>query len=288
MRPETSDEWGIKDLQNCILNITKYIHEFCSDNQIEYCLMGGSALGAIRHQGFIPWDDDMDLFMTPNEYLKFRKCFNEKGDHSKYYLQELGESKGKVVYAKLRLNNSSFIEDAVADFDIHHGVYVDIMIQHHFPDGRFRRLWMVIWQSYLEVKSLANRKYLKRGRLFYYALRPLSWVPKRFLLDFALSQIWRYKDLDCNNYFHFYISQPLFRSIYPKDIFESYVTVNFETIQLNVPVGVRKYLEIMFGDYMKVPNTDTIKWHQHTHTWSSGISFEKRGKGIYEAERYLW
>lgn len=288
MRPEVNDDWGVKELQNCILNIAKYIHIFCEENGIKYCIMGGTALGAVRHGGFIPWDDDIDIFMTPNEYVKFRNAFEAKGDKVHYYLQELGESKGKVVYAKLRLNDSTFIEEAVEDYDIHHGVFVDIMIQHVFPDNWFSQKWMIFWQTYLEIKSFANKTYKKRGLLYYYALKPLSWFPKRFLLDFSLNQIWRYKDKDCKNYFHYYIGYPLKKSIYPKNIFSEYELTDFETIKLRVPKGVKEYLKIMFGDYMKIPDIERIKWTQHTNKWSPDQPFEKKGKGIYEAERYLW
>lgn len=288
MRPEIPDDWGIKELQNCILNIAKYIHDFCEENKIQYCIMGGTALGAVRHGGFIPWDDDLDIFMTPNEYVKFRDAFNQRGDKDNFYLQELGESKGKTVYAKLRLNRSYFYEDATEEYDIHHGVYVDIMIQHHYPDSRIARGWMVFWQAYLEIKSLANRTYKKRGLLFYYALKPLSWLPKRFLLEFALTQVWRYRNTSCANFFHYYISLPLFRSIYPRAIFDSYKLMDFETIQLKAPIGVNDYLKIMFGDYMRIPDLEKIRWHQHTNKWSSERDFIRKGKGTFEAEKYLW
>ena len=288
MRSDVNDDWGLKELQNCILNIAKYLHDFCEENKIDYCIMGGTALGAVRHGGFIPWDDDLDVFMTPNNYLKFRNVFNEKGNKEDFYLQELGESNGKVVYAKLRLNNSSFIEEALEQYDIHHGVFVDIMIQHHYPDGFLRRGKMLFWQNYLELKSFANRTYKKRGLLFYYFLKPLSWLPKRFLLEYALKQVWKYKDVDCQYYFHYYIGHPLKMSVYPKECFSSYELVNFETIKLRAPHGVKEYLSIMFGDYMKIPDLNTIRWHQHTHNWSPNTSFEIKGEGTFEAERYLW
>ena len=75
---QREDLWGYMKLQNCILHIAKYIDEVCEASNIEYCLMGGSALGAVRHKGFIPWDDDLDIFMTPNNYEKFRKVHNNK------------------------------------------------------------------------------------------------------------------------------------------------------------------------------------------------------------------
>ena len=68
MRDGLSDSYGILELQDKILEIAKYIHDFCEEHDIDYCLMGGSALGAKRHGGFIPWDDDLDIFMTPDNY----------------------------------------------------------------------------------------------------------------------------------------------------------------------------------------------------------------------------
>lgn len=288
MRPEIPDEWGIKTLQNCILNIACYIDEFCNRHNIDYCIMGGSALGAVRHGGFIPWDDDMDIFMTPQNYLKFAEAFKKHGDSSTYYLQELGKSGEKVVYAKLRLNNSSFKESIYANMDIHHGVYVDIMIQHVLPDSAISRYWMVGWQAYLELKALANRNYLKRGKLVNTLLKPLKWLPKRFLLDFALKQVWRYKDYSTSNYFHYYISQPLRRSIYPKKCLEKYEYIDFETIRLRIPKDVRQYLGILFGDYMRIPDLNKIKWAQHVEEWSVEKAFEKVGEGKFKDEKYLW
>ena len=58
----------IKDLQKKILEITLYLDHFCKEHQIQYYLMGGSALGALRHNGFIPWDDDLDVFMKIDNY----------------------------------------------------------------------------------------------------------------------------------------------------------------------------------------------------------------------------
>ena len=206
MRPEIKDEWGIKDLQNCILNIAKYIHDFCEENNIQYCIMGGTALGAVRHGGFIPWDDDIDLFMTASEYAKFRKCFKEKGDHERFYLQEKG-SAGEITYsAKLRMNGTTFIEDMTKDWDIHQGIFVDIMILRNYPKNFFSQKWFILWENYLYLKSAANLNYQRRGKLVSILLTPIKILPKRFLWEYALNQSRKYKNEECDCFFHYYIS----------------------------------------------------------------------------------
>ena len=67
MRPGVEDEYGILKLQNIILNIMKYIHDLCEKHQIEYYIIGGTALGAVRHGGCIPWDDDLDIAISEQE-----------------------------------------------------------------------------------------------------------------------------------------------------------------------------------------------------------------------------
>ena len=71
MREGLEDSYGILKLQNIILNIMKYIDELCEKHQIEYYIIGGTALGAVRHGGFIPWDDDLDIAMTRDNYERF-------------------------------------------------------------------------------------------------------------------------------------------------------------------------------------------------------------------------
>ena len=70
-------DYSIHELQECILSVMKDVDRFCKKNKIQYYLMGGSALGAMRHRGFIPWDDDLDIFMTYDNYQKFIKDFGQ-------------------------------------------------------------------------------------------------------------------------------------------------------------------------------------------------------------------
>lgn len=287
MSDSSNDEWGILKLQNCILNIAQYVDEFCSNNGIEYYLMGGSALGAVRHKGFIPWDDDLDIFMTLNNYEKFKSAFLINGDKENYYLHELGAKNGRLTYAKIRMNKSTLIEEVVSDMDLHHGVFIDIFILHNCPKAIFQRYWQYVWCRYLVVKSLANRKNIRGSKMRKLILLLFRLFPKRFLLGFSLKQIFKYRDAESDDYCHFLGRASLSKGIYKKDLFGVPKRVDFETIQLNVPCKVEQYLRDRFGDYMKIPCLDEIKYYQHATEWCVDKPFTPRKSGTFSDEKYL-
>lgn len=284
MRASVPDDYGIKDLQNVILNIAQYIHEFCEANNIQYCLMGGSALGAKRHGGFIPWDDDLDVFMTPDNYEKFRSTFNKCGDKENFYLQELGASNGKVITAKVRLNNSYYEEELLKGWNIHQGVYVDIFILHTCPDNSLKKYWQYIWAKYLIVKGLANKEYRRRGNTVYYLMKLMKILPKRFLLNFGLNQVYRYRNEE-SKYFCNFLGKALMKNgVYLRSDFEQVKKVPFETIELYVAKGLENFLTNRFGDYMKIPSAERIKYEQHASTWN----LDKRNYSNRSDEKYLF
>ena len=278
MRQDTPDDWGIKELQNVILNIAYDIDQFCQKHNITYRLMGGSALGAKRHGGFIPWDDDLDVFMTPDEYEQFREAFNKYGDKEKYYLQELGASKGKVITAKVRLNNSYFEEEIIKDWHVHQGVYVDIFILHTCPNNMLLRRWQYIWAKYVIVKGLANKEYKRRGGAVYFMLKCMKILPKRFLLNFGLNQVYAFRhqktDFYCN-----YLGKALMKNgTYKYEHFSTVKRVPFETIEMNVAGGLEQFLTDRFGDYMKAPSMERIKYEQHASKWALGEQYQYEDK----------
>lgn len=268
MRKDTEDSYELKELQNVILNIAAYVDKLCVEHDINYRLMGGSALGAKRHGGFIPWDDDLDIFMTPAEYESFREVFNKYGDKEHYSLQELGAANGRVITAKVRLNNSYYEEEIIKGWKIHHGVYIDIFILHTCPDNRMAQRWQYFWAKYLIVKGLANKPYKRRGGMAGLAVKCAKVLPKRFLLNYGLKQVYRWRDRR-TEYFCNFLGKALFKNgKYRYDDFAESKRVPFETISLNVASGLERFLTDRFGDYMKPPSAERIKYEQHASTWN--------------------
>lgn len=279
------DTWGFMELQNCILYIAKYIDKVCEENGIEYCLMGGSALGAVRHKGFIPWDDDLDIFMTPDNYEQFRKVHSNKGG---FYLQEWGADDGKVAMAKVRLDKSTYIEELFSKWDMHQGVYVDIFILHSCPDNKFKRYWQYFWAKYIVTKGVANRGLNERGGLKGLLIRVANLFPKRFLIGYALNQVYRFRNEKSEFLCHFMGRALLKTGLYKREYFNKIKKVKFEETELYVPARVEEYLSDRWGDYMKLPSMEEIKKYQHCWKWSVTEYFQGyKQEANYKDEKYL-
>lgn len=119
----------LRKLQLIEFNILEDFKKICADNNLHYFLIGGTLLGAVRHGGFIPWDDDIDIGMERNEYNKFINIWKNKYQYEqkKYYLQckEIDE-RTPLPYAKMRLNGTLFVEKETETSSLHKGIFIDI------------------------------------------------------------------------------------------------------------------------------------------------------------------
>ena len=274
MRNDTPDEWGIKKLQEKILEIAVYVDAFCDENGIEYCLMGGSALGAVRHGGFIPWDDDLDFFMTPDNYEKFVRLFEEKGDKNKFFLEPFGHIDNMITLGKVRAKNTTYIEDSLTDYQVSHNVYLDIFILHTCPDNALQRYHQYIWAKYIIAKAQSVRDISRYGFALRTALRILKCFPRLFLIKYALKQVYKYRNKKTELYCNYLGKAKYKKGTYKREWFEGTKRVPFENVTLCVPIGIEEFLKERFGDYMKIPNIEQIRREQHAGIWDVDKNFD--------------
>ena len=155
---------AVRAVQEKILETMKFIDKLCREHGIVYYIMGGTALGAVRHGGFIPWDDDLDIFMTPDQYQKFKLVF-EKVNSQQFVIQEWRTDSKYLEYAKVRMNGTTFIEEHFKDRkNMHHGIYVDIMILHKVPENKFVQKLVYLESKFVTLYGLSQRKWVPKSK----------------------------------------------------------------------------------------------------------------------------
>ena len=244
----------IQDVQKRILEIMEYIDIQCRNNGIEYYIMGGTALGAVRHGGFIPWDDDLDIFMTPQEYRKFKAVF-EKAASDKFVLQEWSTVEGYLEYAKVRMNGTTFIEDGLKDRrDLHHGIYVDIMILHKVPDNKFIQKCVFYASKFVTLYGLSQRNWKPKTKSQAMVLNLSKLLPRTLLAKLCYRLIYKYDGLQDGYKYCYWITPAGFRQgLFEPYFFSDTVEIPFEHTTLYGSRYIKEYLKYRYGDYMALP-----------------------------------
>jgi lipopolysaccharide cholinephosphotransferase len=243
----------VKHLQDIILLIGKDIDALCRKHNIEYYLFGGSALGAKRHQGFIPWDDDLDLVMTPSNYYRFLELCKTELDSNKYYIQE-GLKDWPEDYSKIKLRGT--IIDEFGEWtttDDKKGIYVDVFRLDNGAPTTLGRYWQFFCGKFWLSHLLDKKGYKAKG-----TARILMTLCSKTLSIRPLESFFHHQYLKYNNKKTSYYADILGRTRWhnafiPKEIYGKPTYVKFEDTMLPVQQDVHGYLTIAFGDYMQLP-----------------------------------
>ena len=156
----------IQALHSKLLEMISDINEFCSVHNIDYVLSGGNVIGAARHKGFIPWDDDLDIQMPRESYDRFLKLFQNNG---KYFLQR-DTVDYPMQFSKLRANCTTFIEDIPYRKryrNIHQGIFIDIFPVDKVSKNKNKAKMQALFANILIAQSLFLRGYPKNHKSFF-------------------------------------------------------------------------------------------------------------------------
>lgn len=260
----------VKDVQNKILEIMKYVDRLCRENGIVYYIMGGTALGAVRHGGFIPWDDDLDIFMTPAEYAKFKAVF-ERENSGRFVIQEWKTTENYLEYAKVRMNGTTLIERHFKDRrDMHHGIWLDIMILHKVPKNRLTQKIVYFKSKFVTLYALSQRGWKPKTKGQRFALSLLKILPCKWLAKRFYKHIYKYDGWTENYQYCYWITPAKFRSgIFDASFFEEPVDVPFEDTVLLGSAHIKEYLAYRYGDYMKLPSEAQQKAAVHAYIFDT-------------------
>lgn len=261
---------SVRAVQGKILETMKFIDNLCREHGIVYYIMGGTALGAVRHGGFIPWDDDLDIFMTPDQYEIFKAVFDEYNS-SAYILQEWRTDKKYLEYAKVRMNGTTFIEENFKDrTDMHHGIYVDIMILHKVPENNMLQKMVYYESKFVTLYGLSQRNWKPKSKSQEFVLKSLKFLPCKLMARIAYSHIYVYDNRKDNFKYCYWITPAKFRNgLFDKTFFEKPVDVPFEDTKLLGSEKIKEYLTYRYGDYMKLPSEEQRKAAVHAYVFDT-------------------
>ena len=266
----------VKEVQGKILEIMKYIDALCRKHGITYYIMGGTALGAVRHGGFIPWDDDLDIFMAPSEYAKFKRVF-EAENSPLFVLQEWRTTPDYLEYAKVRMNGTTFIEEVFKDRkDIHQGIYVDIMILHKVPESRLIQRLVYLESKFVTLYALSQRNWNPKTKAQAVVLKSLRFMPCKLMAKCFYRRIYKYDDRKSNFKYCYWITPAKFRNgLFDASFFSDSVDIPFEDTVLLGSAKIKEYLAYRYGDYMKLPSKEAQKAAVHAMVFDVNTDYQE-------------
>ena len=272
LRELTSEE--LNQLHYCLIRILKDFIFICNKYNLRYTLGGGSVLGATRHQGFIPWDDDLDINMPRSDYEKFKKIFSQELS-SEYELRVPNSQYGSsTLFMKLLKKDTLYKQQFTYDESIPAYIWVDIFPFDNVPENKIIRIikgfisevmaYSFVSRFIYEHRNEATDKYYGHMRNFWiYKARLFiaRCIPVHFkkLYDFFDRFVRTKKNssmLTCATGRKHYLGECI-----GARYFSGAEDGIFEGIDVKLPYRYKEYLKQLYGDYMKIPPVEKREHH---------------------------
>lgn len=257
-----------EERKDILLEIMDEIDRFCNEFELNYYLAYGSLIGAVRHNGFIPWDDDIDIVMFRNDYEKFLKMFNESRSDSYKVVSMHNEYKFDLAFAKVCDMRTKIIDGGEDPADI--GVNIDIFpIDYGSSDlKQVKKLLHKVRFLKLMVKAKSSKKRDDRRlveKILITAVKPIS---RHKLLVCINSMIQAYKAKEDSAYCANMTTLPYGdREIVRTEWFRERIKVSFENRLYYAPKNYNAILNHIYGEYMKLPPEEKRVAHTNIAYW---------------------
>lgn len=247
------------------LELLTYFDQVCRENNIKYSLTGGTLLGAVRHGGFIPWDDDVDVFLTRPEYEKLEDVFDDKKRF--VFVNRNKDPNFNYVFGRL-VDTKTLIVESPNTVSSGKGIFLDICIVDGLPNNPIRRKLHIAYMRILvrarraTIHNPSGKSYRRRG--------PIFLLLKKLLRKFTSYQFWNRRIMKVMKKYAFessefvgnFTSQYGRRELLHKNVFASYIDVPFENYKFMICEGYDEYLTNIYGsNYMVFPPKSKRKGH---------------------------
>ncbi len=271
-----SEKVNLRDIQNAALEILIVFAKLCDEHGLNYYISGGTYLGAVRHKGFIPWDDDVDVAMPRRDYNEFLNIADQYLPES-MQLVHYKKKKGTIHYSAKIEDNRYQLVDHTASIPRTVNLWIDIFPLDGLPENALVRKVHSFHLLYLRAmfkyslfdkivnQSNRNRPWYERLLIDFGKVVKLEKImnPDRCMekLDYALSKYDFYESKLVMNFMGSY----KFKSVMDREsIYADGALYEFEGVLLNGPANYDAYLSQIYGDYMTLPPENERNWHQTT------------------------
>ena len=244
-----------EDVKAISIDLLQRVHDFCKKNNIRYSLAYGTLLGAVRHKGFIPWDDDIDILMLRPDYEKFISTFNNSSDGTYSVASYKSDSHFRYALAKV-VNNSTVNSELGYN---KYGLGIDLFPIDKIPSDKSKAI--LLFKRHAIYWNMFMFKMMKwdRNRSLYKNLSML--LAKTFLIFVPYSAIHYMMHKGATHYINLqydYMLGCLFapygmKNLMPKEVFDKTISMPFEQNEYCCLKAYDTYLSNLYGDYMQLP-----------------------------------
>ncbi len=238
-------------LFKCLLEFDR----ICKKHDIKYFLGGGTLLGAVRHQGMIPWDDDMDVMMLRDDYNKFLSVINDELDSSMFFQSCETDPEYHSVFTKIRLNGTKFVTRFSCRFpEMHQGIFIDIFVHDHTSNNKLGQKLHVF--KTLFVRSMVFHKWEGTPMHFYGRLKMVCRLATKYIRKTPMKKLEKYQDKVIQKYnkkntkyLYDGTGEHLRHGAFPAEWLEDVEYLKFNGHDFPVPKNYKSYLKYSYGDY---------------------------------------
>ena len=253
----------MNEIQESILGIYKQIKRICDKNNSPFYAIGGTCIGAVRHQGFIPWDDDMDIAVPIECWDEFWNCMKRELP-SNYEIYTCNKIKHyRYIFNKIHNAKTTFIEEAEVGYpDAYKGIYVDVMPIAGMPaEQELRAKFINKIQMYAKLNFVRRYPFREmktpKSRFAWILLHLLSpFLSYHYFSDKWLEMLKRYPLKKARYTGYTWWDSITNKLCFPIEYFETTIELPFEDSTISCPVQSKDYLSSQFGNYMELPPED--------------------------------
>lgn len=257
-RTERYEDKTLKHLQKVQIKIFKYFSEICEQNDLTYFIYAGSLIGTVRHQKFVPWDDDIDVIMFREDFEKLDKIFKMEINEDYEFLNVLNEETYHYTWGRLALKDTVFKEWWADQVDYTPPIFIDIFILDNIPNNKIKR-FIHKWSSFTlnQLTMYSYLKYENETKIKQFIQRSIHNIIKflpispNFIKRKCVETFAKYQNEKCNEVCDFPAICQM--PVYYKTDFLPAKKGKFEDMEVPIPNNYDKVLTRMYGNYMELP-----------------------------------